>query len=44
MRGGSAAVVIQYKCTCFGMMAVTVDLQGLLNICTRVGFGRGGPL
>ena len=31
---------------CFGMMAVTVDLQGILTIhvCTHVGFGRGGPL
>ena len=28
----------------FGIMAVTVDLQGVLTICTRVGFGRGGLL
>ena len=28
----------------FGIMAVTVDLQGVLTICTRVEFCRGGPL
>ena len=28
----------------FGIMAVTVDLQGVLTICTRVEFGRGRPL
>ena len=26
------------------MMAVTVDLQGVITICTHVGFGRRGPL
>ena len=28
----------------FGILAVTVDLQGVLTIGTRVEFGRGGPL
>ena len=28
----------------FGIMAVTVDLQGVSTIYTRVEFGRGGPL
>ena len=26
------------------MMAVTVDLQGVLTMCTHVGFDRGWPL
>ena len=28
----------------FGIMTVTVDLQGVLTICTRVEVGRGGTL